>query len=73
MIAAVESYLAVRRAAGFTLSNTELSSAQFCHLRDRSKSDPHPYGNSHRLGQLGGIGRATTHAISDCLPFCSVP
>jgi integrase/recombinase XerD len=54
MIAAVESYLAVRRAAGFTLSNTESLLRSFTNLRNRSKSDSHPYGNSHRLGSLAG-------------------
>jgi hypothetical protein len=50
MIAAVECFL--------SSGAPPASSVQLCELRDRSKSDPYPYGNSHPLGQLGGIGRA---------------
>ena len=50
-----------------------ISPAQLCSLRDRPKSNPYPHGNSHRLGQPSGIGRATTHALPDRLPLCSVP
>ena len=44
-------------------SNTEYLLRSFRNLRDRSKSDPHPYGSSHRSGQLGGTrSRNRTHA-----------
>ena len=40
MIAAVERYLAMRRAAGFTLSNTEYLLRSLCRLRGRRRSTP---------------------------------
>jgi integrase/recombinase XerD len=69
MIAAVESYLAVRRAAGFTLSNTEYLLRSFAGFALESKANACPHSNRDRLGQSGEIGRATTHAYQTICRF----
>ena len=68
MIDAVEAYLAVRRAAGFTLSNTDVPAAQLCALRRGSSGSAYPHGNGYRLGQCERIGCAAAHPIPNRLP-----
>ena len=71
MMAAIDTYLAVRRAVGFTLSNTEYLLRSFAAVRCRSSASTYPHRNCHRLGQSSGIGCATAHSLPDRLPFCA--
>ena len=73
MMASVETYLAVRRAVGFTLSNTEYLLRSFADFAADLKGNAYPHCNSHRLGQPSEIGCATTHTSPDHLPLCAIP
>ena len=72
MIAAVATYLAVRRAVGFTLSNTEYllrSFAAFAKEPSKSLSAQ----TVHRVGQPSEVNRTTPYPLSDYLPLCRLP
>jgi integrase-like protein len=73
MIAAVETYLAVRRAAGFTLSSTEYLLRSFADFATARKQRHIRTATAIELGHPSEIGRATAHALSDHLSLCSVP
>ena len=50
MIKAIETYLAMRRTAGFTLSNAEYLLRSFANLCDQSKANAHPHSHHHPMG-----------------------
>ena len=52
---AVETYLAVRRAAGFALRNTSYHLRSFAMFSEARNRVLHFYGNRHRLGGTGTI------------------
>jgi hypothetical protein len=65
-------YLALRRAAGFTLSSTEYLFTELCGLRDCSKAKAHPYSHSHRTGPpMRDRSRNGTRAIRSSVTLLS--
>src|SRR5258708_17010945 len=72
MIAAVASYLAVRRAVGFTLSNTEYLLRSFATFAtDRNQTHIRTATAIHWASLAGSVRQR--HAIAERAPFWSVP
>ena len=73
MIEAIETYLAVRRAAGFALSNTEYLLRSFAAFATDQKKTHLRTATVIRWASQSEIGRPTTRPLPDRMPACQVP